>query len=61
MQRPAETGARKEPDQERLCPLLEAPEPDCYCVDPDSLKISLLLSFCRGNYRRCMIYQRIMA
>ncbi len=43
-----------------LCPFIDDPHPDCYCVDMDSMKISLLLRYCRENYRQCEVYQKIL-
>ena len=44
----------------RFCPLIDNPEPDCYCANLTSQKIPLALLFCQENYRECDIYQRVM-
>ena len=44
----------------RLCPVLESPEPDCYCLNLSSQAISLAVRFCIRNFRECPIYKRCM-
>lgn len=43
-----------------LCPFIDDPHPDCYCVDMDSLKINLLLRYCRVNYEQCEVFQKVL-
>ena len=49
-------GDRREED----CPLLENPEPDCYCMDLNSMTIPKAVSFCLRDFRECPIYKRYM-
>jgi len=44
--------------RKELCPLLNNPEPDCYCRNSGSQKVSLALYYCQDNYESCNIYQR---
>jgi hypothetical protein len=44
----------------RTCPVLENPEPDCYCLDMASLQIHMAIQYCLGNFTQCPIYRRIM-
>ncbi len=39
-----------------ICPLVENPEPECYCVDLTSRSIRLILNYCKVNYKRCDVY-----
>ncbi len=43
-----------------LCPVLDNPEPDCYCLDMTSRKIPYAVRFCLGDFRECDIYQRVV-
>jgi len=45
--------------EEKFCPLLGNPEPDCYCFNLNSLAIASALKYCQGNYLACNIYQRV--
>ena len=45
--------------EEKFCPVLNNPEPDCYCFNLDSQKITFALKYCQGNYLACDIYQRV--
>ena len=48
-------------DQEdKFCPVLRDPEPDCYCLNMDSQNIASALKYCQGNYLACDIYQRVI-
>jgi len=42
------------------CPVLENPEPDCYCLNLTSLQIQKAIQYCLGNFGQCPIYQRTM-
>ena len=42
------------------CPVLDDPEPDCYCLDLTSLQIHMAIQYCLGNFRQCPIYKRVM-
>jgi hypothetical protein len=41
-----------------LCPLLENPFVDCYCVEQSSQYIERVIYFCGNNYESCGIYER---
>ena len=43
-----------------LCPLLENPQPDCYCLSLNSLNIPKAVHYCLRDFRQCPIYQRYM-
>lgn len=43
----------------KFCPLINHPEPDCYCFVMNSQATFLTLKYCRGNYLGCDIYQRV--
>ena len=45
--------------EKNFCPVLNDPEPDCYCFNMDSQKIAFALRYCQGNYLACEIYQRV--
>ena len=42
------------------CPVLENPEPDCYCLNLTSLTIPLAVQYCLNDFRQCPIYRRYM-
>jgi hypothetical protein len=42
------------------CPVLDDPEPDCYCLDLTSQQIQKAIQYCLGNFRQCPIYMRTM-
>ena len=42
------------------CPVLENPEPDCYCRDLTSLTIPMAILFCLKDFRQCPIYKRYL-
>jgi hypothetical protein len=45
--------------EEKFCPVLHNPEPDCYCFNLNSQGIAFALQYCQGNYLACDIYQRV--
>jgi hypothetical protein len=45
---------------DKFCPVLSDPEPDCYCFNLDSQRITFALKYCQGNYLACDIYQRVI-
>ena len=47
-------------DTDNLCPLLENPQPDCYCLSLSSLNIPKAVHYCLRDFRKCPIYQRFM-
>lgn len=42
------------------CPLLENPDPDCYCLNMTSLIIQRAVQYCLTDFRKCPIYMRTM-
>jgi hypothetical protein len=46
-------------DGGKMCPLLENPAPDCYCIDLTSLKIPYAVKYCLRDFRECDIFQRV--
>ena len=40
-----------------LCPLVDHPLPDCYCLELTSRSIVKAIEFCLGDYRLCAIFQ----
>ena len=47
-------------DGKGTCPVLENPEPDCYCINLTSLTIPIAVKYCLNDYRQCHIYSRCM-
>jgi hypothetical protein len=45
---------------ENICPILDNPEPDCYCSDMNSLTIPYIAKYCLRHFRACSIYQRVL-
>ena len=45
---------------EEMCPVLDNPEPDCYCLNLTSLDIPKAVQFCLRDFRQCSIYKRYM-
>jgi hypothetical protein len=45
---------------EEMCPVLDNPEPDCYCLNLTSLDIPKAVQFCLRNFRQCPIYTKYM-
>ncbi len=43
------------------CPLLSAPQAECYCVNLGSLTTEAVVYYCGGNYDKCRIYQDYLA
>ena len=42
------------------CPVLEYPEPDCYCIEMASMDVHFALRYCLRDFRYCDIYRRVM-
>ena len=40
------------------CPVLDDPEPDCYCLKLTSLSIPRAVHYCLRDFRNCPIYLR---
>ena len=46
--------------REDACPVLDTPEPDCYCLLLSSLDVPRAVQFCLRDFRQCPIYKRYM-
>jgi hypothetical protein len=46
--------------REETCPVLDNPEPGCYCLNMNSLEIPKAVQFCLRDFRRCPIYKRYL-
>ena len=40
-----------------MCPILDDPQPNCYCIDMTSMKIPYAVKYCLRDFRECEIYQ----
>jgi len=47
--------------EEAMCPVLDDPAPDCYCLNLTSLSILKAVQYCLRDFRQCPIYQRYLA
>jgi len=45
---------------EQSCPVLDKPDPDCYCLNLTSLNIPKAVQFCLRDFRDCPIYKRYL-
>ncbi len=45
---------------EEMCPVLDNPEPDCYCLNLTSLEIPKAVQFCLRDFRECPLYKKYM-
>ena len=54
------TWAPVSPGKEETCPVLDNPEPDCYCLNLTSLNIPKAVQFCLRDFRQCPIYKNKM-
>jgi hypothetical protein len=43
----------------KMCPVLDDPQPNCYCIDMTSMKILYAVKYCLRDFRACEIYQRL--
>ena len=43
-----------------MCPVLDDPAPDCYCLNLTSLNIPKAVQFCLRDFRECPIYKNYM-
>ena len=41
----------------KMCPILDYPQPNCYCIDMTSMKIPYAVKYCLRDFRECEIYQ----
>jgi len=44
----------------KMCPILDDPQPNCYCIDMTSMKIPYAVKYCLRDFRECEIYQRVL-
>ena len=42
---------------DRMCPILDDPQPNCYCMDMTSMKIPYAVKYCLRGFRECEIYR----
>jgi hypothetical protein len=47
-------------DGDNICPIIDNPEPDCFCRDMNSLTIPYTVKYCLRHFRACSIYQRVL-
>ena len=45
---------------EEMCPVLDNPEPGCYCLNMTSQSIPKAIQFCLRDFRQCPIYKNYM-
>ena len=43
---------------EDVCPVLDNPDPDCYCLNMTSMTIPMAVYFCLRDFRDCLIFKR---
>lgn len=56
---PANQKPRDNKNKKRnLCPFLNSPFKDCYPLDMNSNKISMVIYYCQNHYKQCDIYKR---
>ena len=48
--------ADMDPTKVKLCPLVNNPRRDCYCLDMTSRNIEKVVRYCSGDYEQCAIY-----
>jgi hypothetical protein len=46
--------------KEEMCPVLDDPDPDCYCLNMTSLEIPKAVQYCLKDFRQCPIYKNKM-
>jgi len=42
-----------------FCPLVSNPDAECYCRDLTSASIIQIMNYCKDNFKRCRIYQKV--
>ena len=47
-------------EKKEACPVLDKPEPDCYCLKLSSLDVPKAVQFCLRDFRQCPIYKRYL-
>jgi hypothetical protein len=48
--------ADMDPTKFKVCPLVNNPRRDCYCLDMTSRNIEKVVRYCSGDYEQCAIY-----
>ena len=43
----------------KMCPVLDDPQPNCYCMDMTSMTIPYAVKYCLRDFRACKIYQSV--
>jgi hypothetical protein len=47
-------------DNKETCPVLDNPEPDCYCLSLSSLDVPRAVQFCLRDFKQCPTYKNYM-
>jgi hypothetical protein len=47
-------------NEDKICPILDNPEPDCHCFAMTSQKIPYVVKYCMRYFKACEIYQRVL-
>ena len=47
-------------NESKMCPLLDDPQPNCYCIDMTSMTIPYAVKYCLRDFRKCDIYRRLL-
>ncbi|MBT4643669.1 MAG: hypothetical protein HOC09_33110 [Deltaproteobacteria bacterium] len=55
----SDTPARPRQGMEKKCPFIPSPDKDCFFLDMNSNKISMVLFYCRNHYQDCAVYKRL--
>jgi hypothetical protein len=45
------------PEKKKKCPFIRSPDDDCYFLDMNSNKISMVLFYCQNHYTQCTLYK----
>ncbi|MBI3600268.1 MAG: hypothetical protein HY097_06465 [Nitrospinae bacterium] len=45
--------------REKLCPFVQNPHDDCYCVGTNSSKVMPMIYYCGENFKECKIYENL--
>jgi len=53
-----EGGTSQKPVAKRLCPFIQDPDQDCYCLSQSSQNIEAMIHYCSGYFKGCEIYKR---
>lgn len=50
------TQADMDTNKIKVCPFVNSPLGDCYCLDMNSRTIEKVVRYCSGDYEQCVIY-----